>query len=195
MLLKPFLLLISATLVCLDVIWFQHAFRFSTQSEAPKGSQDPLLATLSAYKGWTLVNPAPVLMAPQAAIACAQAVGRTDKSPHLNKFISVYVNETGREAMTTQISPKFPPGSMIVKEKLASESSQQPELLTAMVKHEKGYNPASGDWEYLVLDGHASEIKERGSLESCNSCHAAYQQSDFVTRTYLPLETVRKLHK
>lgn len=93
--------------------------------------------------------------------------------------------------MTTKQRPKFPIGSMIVKEKLGSPDSTTPEVLTAMIKREPGYNPDSGDWEYLVLDGAASKIVEQGKLTRCSGCHRPYQHSDFITRTYLP-QTVRE---
>ena len=154
---------------------------------------DLLLSGLSSYKKWTLVNPVPQLMELPVAVACARVIGRTEESPHTHKYILVYVNETGRTAMMKQLVPIFPTGSMIVKEKLSDKDSKTPELLTAMVKREKGYNPDSGDWEYVVLDGSASEIKERGTLASCNSCHLNYKHSDFVTKTYLPRELIQKL--
>jgi hypothetical protein len=57
-----------------------------------------------------------------------------------------------------------------------------PELLTAMVKREKGYNPSCYDWEFLVLDGKAERILERGKLVRCQSCHQdkQYQRTDGV---------------
>jgi hypothetical protein len=90
--------------------------------------------------------------------------GRQEPSPHLHKYISVFVNPVGREQMMTKQTPEFPVGSMIVKEKLATADSTTPELLTAMIKRAPGYNPEGGDWEYLVLDGTASKIVERGKL-------------------------------
>lgn len=161
--------------------------------ERVDGNPDPLIAEFSDYKKWTLVNPVPELMEARAAFDCARVLGRDEGSPHLNKYISVYVNEVGRAAMLTQRTPRFPPGSMIVKEKLSSKTSITPELLTAMVKREQGYNPESGNWEYVVLNGTASAIMERGKLTNCQSCHAAYTRSDFVTRTYLPRELMLKL--
>lgn len=88
--------------------------------------------------------------------------------------------------MMTKENPKFPIGTMIVKEKLGSADSTKPELLTAMIKRGPGYNPEGGDWEYLVLDGAASKIVEQGKLERCSGCHRPYQNSDFITRSYLP---------
>ena len=154
---------------------------------------DSVLARFSRYRTWTLVNPSPVKMDPAVAALCAAIIPRPSVNPHQNKFISVYVNDVGQRAMMTELTPVFPQGSMIVKEKLSSKESQEPELLTAMLKREKGYNPDSGDWEYLVLNGSASKIVERGRLSSCSSCHAAYSGTDFVTRLYLPDDVRRKL--
>lgn len=148
------------------------------------------LSVLSKYRTWTLVNPSPLKMGPAVAQLCAAVIRQ---NPHRDKFISVYVNEIGKQAMMTQIHPKFPQGSMIVKEKLGSKDSQSPELLTAMIKREKGYNPESGDWEYLVLDGTASNITKLGKLIDCSGCHVAYQTTDYVTRTYLSDEARRQL--
>ena len=147
------------------------------------------LANLAHYRQWTLVNPTPQLMEPASAISCA--IYPTKQNPHFNKYVSVFVNSVGREAMMTKLNPKFPVGSMIVKEKLDKADSTKPDLLTAMIKREPGYNPESGDWEFLVLDGPASKIEERGKLTRCSSCHQPYEKSDFVTRTYLP-ETVKR---
>jgi hypothetical protein len=154
---------------------------------------DPDLEILAKYKTWKLVNPTPELMEPVPAISCGRVAGRDEGSPHLHKYVSVYVNSTGKDAMMKMAWPKYPIGSMIVKEKLGSADSNKPELLTAMIKREAGYNPESGDWEYLVLDGAASEIVERGKLTRCNGCHKAYTLWDFVTRTYLPRDVQKKL--
>lgn len=142
----------------------------------------PILAT---YRQWTLVNPTPQLMEPLPAKSCTMIPGRQEPSPHLHKYVSVFVNPIGREAMMTRGETKFPVGSMIVKEKLDSPDSKNPEMLTAMIKRSPGYNPESGDWEYIVLDGAASKIVEQGKLTRCSSCHKSYRHSDFVTRTYL----------
>jgi len=151
------------------------------------------LESIAKYKQWTLVNPTPELMEPLPANSCARIPGRDAGSPHLHKYISVYVNPVGTEAMMTQRRPKFPVGSIVVKEKLPTADSDKPELLTAMIKREDGYNPDSGNWEYLVLDGAASAIDERGKLARCAACHVSYEANDFITRTYLPTSVRQKL--
>lgn len=163
----------------------------SHSSPSPTTESD--LAKLAKYRKWTLVNPTPQLMEPTSAISCTIIPGRQKPSPHLNKYISVFVNSVGREEMMTKLSPKFPIGSMIVKEKLGSADSTMPEVLTAMIKRGPGYYPEGGDWEYLVLDGAASQIIERGKLTRCSGCHRPYERGDFVTRTYLPETVLSKL--
>jgi len=90
--------------------------------------------------------------------------------------------------------PKLPQGSIIVKEKLADPNSKNPELLTVMHKREKGYNPKSGDWEYLVIDGTGKQVQAQGRLENCQSCHAQWKRTDFVSRAYLGESEATQLH-
>lgn len=159
---------------------------------SPSASESNL-ASLAEYRQWTLVNPEPQLMEPLSALSCAIILGRQEPSPHLHKYVSVFVNPIGREEMMTKRRPKFPVGTMIVKEKLGRPDSVVPEMLTAMIKRAPGYNPESGDWEYLVLDGAASKIIEQGKLTRCSGCHRPYEYSDFITRTYLPQAVREKL--
>lgn len=146
-------------------------------------------AEIAHYKEWKLVNPTPQRVDPALSASCSRPFPLVDGGPHAHKYISVYVNSIGADAMLHQRQPVFPEGSIIVKEKLNDATSKEPELLTVMRKREPGYNAASGDWEYLVLDGTAANITDRGKLAGCNSCHTAYKSTDFITRAYLPRET------
>ena len=60
-----------------------------------------------------------------------------------------------------------------------------PELLTAMVKRESGYDPEHGDWEFLTLDGRGKTVTSRGKLKNCQSCHDSQENEGFVFRNYL----------
>jgi hypothetical protein len=106
-------------------------------------------------------------------------------NPHRDKYFTVYVNGAGREAMLRQKAPIFPEGSVIVKEKLPAKDSDTPELLTVMIKRKKGFDPASGDWEYAVVDGGGTMVEGRGNLQYCQSCHIANRETDYIFRTYL----------
>jgi hypothetical protein len=189
-------LLIVLALVSVNLAGSRYS-RVITPSSAPAATareKDAMLSDLAGYKKWTLVNPVPQLMDPQAALDCRAPIGGpTANDPHSTKYISVYVNQIGRSAMMEQSVPNFPVGSMIVKEKLSEKNSRTPDLLTVMVKHKQGYNTAGGDWEYLVLSGDALVIQSRGKLASCQLCHSAYQHSDSVSRIYLPEDVRRQL--
>jgi len=192
--LKIKLALLSLTIFVIAASAYSSATRTTVAPRASQHGADTDLESLSQYRKWTLVNPVPVRMLPAVAALCAAPMpAAVTQSPHQDKFVSVYVNEAGRSAMMLQLAPEFPSGSMIVKEKLSTGRSQTPELLTAMIKREKGYNPQSGDWEYLILDGAASHIVRRGKLADCASCHLAYEKTDYVSRIYLPEEARRQL--
>jgi hypothetical protein len=151
---------------------------------------------IAGYRTWTRVNAEPQLMPDQVSALCAAPVpSRADApaNPHRHKYLMVYVNDTGRQAMLEQKNPAFPEGSVIVKEKLSEKSSQTPELLTVMIKHRTGFNPANGDWEYMVVDGTGTNVSAHGKLENCQSCHSAKPETDYVFRTYLPREVMTKL--
>jgi Cytochrome P460 len=154
---------------------------------------------IAGYRNWQKVNPEPQIMHARTAQLCAPILpvranvdGPTN--PHKEKYISVYVNEIGRSAMMEKLKPSFPKGSVIVKEKLPEISSQNPELLTVMIKRSKGFNPVTGDWEYMVVDGTGTKVEARGKLENCQGCHLAQPQTDFIFRTYLSADARNKLH-
>lgn len=109
------------------------------------------------------------------------------KNPH-EKGIKTFARYFANDLANAEIykdAPKFPVGSVIVREKLLNAEDAQPELVTVMVKREKGFNPKNGDWEYLVVEGGLSKITKREKKGSCAACHAQAEQTDFVFKTYL----------
>ncbi len=154
---------------------------------------------IEGYKNWTKVNSVPQLMPERIAASCSLwSAGKGviidgPANPHRDKYFTVYVNEIGRRAMLGQKQPKFPEGSVIVKEKLPAQDSRTPELLTVMIKQKQGFNPASGDWEYMVVDGTGTKVEGRGNLQNCQSCHVGYQKNDYIFRTYLSKEVASRL--
>ena len=95
-------------------------------------------------------------------------------------FGVVYVNSLAREFFN---AAQFPPGAIIVREKLAKVDDAQPQLLAVMIKRVRGFNPKANDWEFLMLDGAMDKILERQKEGSCLDCHAAQKQRDFVYAT------------
>ena len=166
----------------------------TTRSFSSPELPDSSVKEIAGYRGWSRVNTEPQLMPDRTAALCAApSLPAASKNPHTNKYVTVYVNDIGRKAMTEELNPYFPEGSVIVKEKLPDKSSQTPELLTVMIKREKGFNPTSGDWEYMVVDGTGTTVQARGKLENCQSCHTGRSGTDYVFRTYLPNVVLNKL--
>jgi hypothetical protein len=109
------------------------------------------------------------------------------KNPHekgVKTFARVFANELAISEIYKD-APRFPEGAIIVREKLLNAEDTKPELVTVMVKREKGFSPKTGDWEYLVIEGGLDKIKSREKTGSCSKCHAAAGQTDFVFKTYL----------
>lgn len=196
-------LIIGAAAVFLLVltVWSGGRFRVASFSAAAVRI-DPIgkpVKEIAGYRNWTRVNTEAQRMEMQTAQLCAAvlpSIGNNlngPTNPHRNKYILVYVNATGREAMMEMRKPNFPKGSVIVKEKLPDKSSQTPELLTVMIKREKGFNPATGDWEFMEVDGSGTKVESRGKLENCQGCHLARPNTDYIFRSYLPDEVSNKL--
>jgi len=183
--------------VCVALV-LSAAITLRSRSQEPARASGPDITqavtdeVISGYKKWTRVNPKPTQVPAQVAQLCAPAFAPV--SPHASdKYITVYVNDIGRHAMMEEKTPHFPQGSVVVKEKLTNFKSTTPELLTVMVKRERGYNPESGDWEYMIIDGNGLSVKERGKLENCQSCHLVDKSTDYVSRNYLPAEVAKQL--
>lgn len=183
------------------LVAFICIFNFSIKNETSIAQTKPKqVKEIEGYRNWKKVNATPYLMPDVVAKSCViykSASGEpVDHStyPHDDqKFLTVYVNDIGRKAMFEQQKPKFPEGSVIVKEKLSDRGSQTPELLTVMIKQEKGFNPENGDWEYMVVNGDGTKAEGRGNLANCQACHFNRQETDYIFRTYLSKAEYNKL--
>jgi hypothetical protein len=166
-------------------------------SEVVVDDNGPTPALISGYRQWTRVNPEPQIVPSQIAIQCAAPTlaqrQLEDDNPHRDKLVVVYVNEVGRAAMMEQKKPVFPVGSIVVKEKLTTKDSAEPELLTVMRKREPGYDPERGNWEYMVFDGPGKALQASGKLEKCQGCHLLERNTDYISRRYLPTNVWQKL--
>jgi hypothetical protein len=105
---------------------------------------------------------------------------------HESLFSRVYVNEIGRHTLLNEADPKYPVGTIIVREKFWGGQDAQPELVTVMAKRQKGFNALINDWEFLIFDGPKMSKKTDVKTENCLACHKQKEKDDFVFRTYLP---------
>jgi len=60
---------------------------------------------------------------------------------------------------------------------------KRPELLTIMIKREKGFNPRCGDWEFRTAG--SSKQLNTGDVSKCVSCHLQVSKADYTFRTYV----------
>jgi len=118
----------------------------------------------------------------------------TGKSEHEALFGDVYINDIGKEAMLTAKYPSFSVGTIIIRKTIKMFNAlNKDEGLTVMVKREKGFNPENGDWEFLVIEGDMSKIRQREKTGSCVQCHSRQKANDFVFRSYLSEDVRSKL--
>jgi len=117
-------------------------------------------------------------------------------NPHVPRVFKLYVNPTGKAALLSMKATPFPVGSIVVKEKYVAPpmkkgdwapkplpKNAKPELLTVMIKREKGFNPASGDWEYQVVSGDVSKVETK-SVDYCVKCHATATKQDYIFKRH-----------
>ncbi|HEX8552886.1 MAG TPA: cytochrome P460 family protein [Abditibacteriaceae bacterium] len=166
----------------------------TAKSKSPE--EKPKVPAIKNYRKWNLANTQPYFVAAPQAVLCAPPSVSRQRSlanPHEDKWIRVWVNEAGREPLLHQKTPVFPRGAVIVKEKLAEKTSVKPELLTVMIKRDKGFDAKNGDWEYYVMNGDATEVHQGGKLQNCQSCHIPQKENGYVFRDYLPEDVRRAL--
>jgi hypothetical protein len=105
-------------------------------------------------------------------------------SLHEGFWIHVYVTPGGHDMMSTG-KGVYPPGTIILKQKLRDAGGRKTELFTGMLKREKGYAPQVGDWEFFVLSSRANRVFLNQELFSCAECHQSFHATDFVSRSYV----------
>jgi hypothetical protein len=185
----------AAVVLAIGSLGFLFARKSETQTLNPIKTPETMLigaADIAGYKKWTKVNDKPYFEASRLSMLCTRPTKdqiAAKPNPHTDTLINVYVNAAGENEMLAKKNPNFPVGTVVVKEKFSG--ARTPELLTVMIKREKGFNPEVGDWEFMTLNGEATEVTARGKLENCQACHLNYEQTDFITRKYLP-ENIRQ---
>jgi hypothetical protein len=110
--------------------------------------------------------------------------GTDNAADHQFSFGVVYANSLANSEILKD-DPKFPVGSIIVREKNQTETSLIPQTIIAMVKREKGFSSKTGDWEFIVLNGGNMKLQSRETTGSCSACHVQTEKTDWVFRNYI----------
>jgi len=131
------------------------------------------IPNITISRGRTVIRPNGQFPAPPRKRPAGNGHTASEKS-----FGVVYANDLARAAFAT--GARFPVGSVIVRERLLNPSDATPQLLAVMIKRAPGFHPKGGDWEFLLVNGSASEVIDRQKKGSCLDCHASQRGKDFV---------------
>ncbi len=143
--------------------------------------------TLRAYKAMHKMNESPRSIAHQFAIRCsltppAEIKAATDHyGPHFQPYVNVYMNDPAQNHFTSQEKGAYPPGSIVVKEKLVyttaphthpdGNARTETTAIAGLVKHAPGYNAETGDWEFFFAGADGKMERSPAKLASCAECH------------------------
>ena len=105
------------------------------------------------------------------------------QNPH-EGWIHVYVTRQGEEVIRTG-KGVYPPGTIILKQKLSDAAGKKAEFFTGMVKRAKGYDPEAGDWEFFVMNAEATIARPPLNVQSCVDCHAPFRTGLCLRKRYL----------
>lgn len=120
-----------------------------------------------------------------------------ETGPHASHYVHYYLNGAAQLHRDAHQGTAYPPGSVIVKEKLWGGDAGREDVgrsrdlarsrdftritaVAGMIKLEPGANPKAGDWEFFYflepLEGSTEQIRERKKLKelkSCAGCHSS----------------------
>ena len=103
---------------------------------------------------------------------------------HKFTFGEVYANDLAKAEIEKE-NPQFPVGSIIIREKNETATSQTPQVVIAMVKREQGFSKDSGDWEFFTFNGADLKMQRRETKGDCATCHIQAVKTDWIFRDYL----------
>lgn len=132
----------------------------------------------------TRVTDVPFRMSRPSSTLCRGSIASYPDNPHGYHYCHVFVSEPGANVLLSG-KGTYPVGTVIIKQKFTDASGSNTTLFTVMEKMRKGYDTEFGDWEYSVFDSNGKDIQSRGRIKSCISCHAAFSDTDYVTRAYM----------
>jgi hypothetical protein len=122
--------------------------------------------------GTTATEPAPPPWDLAAQLRRVHPASPRTPSDHLTGQLDGEVLVDDAATAYPALGPLRPiaPGATLI-ERLYPHGVPDVAAYFAMAKRAPGYDPAGGDWEYLVLDA-AGHIEQRGRLPLCGRCHA-----------------------
>lgn len=143
---------------------------------------------LDGYQQWPMLTPGPVDVSERQFFSCAIVIvdreagnsPQDNQGPHWSPAVRVYANPIAKAAIDGKLA-KFPPGSILVKEKLLDRKIH---AITAMIREPDGYDhsEAKNHWRFFYVDKY--EELQFGRIESCRKCHQKAAKTDFAFLKY-----------
>jgi len=96
-----------------------------------------------------------------------------------NAFVDIYVNELAKEAYEKRLD-LYPVGSEVFKPLYNDNNRTHLARLAIMIKMQKGYDSANGDWWYGVYDPSGTDAWHQGRIKHCIDCHAVAKETDYM---------------
>jgi mono/diheme cytochrome c family protein len=108
------------------------------------------------------------------------AQAREKHGPHTAHYIQVYGNPIAIETFGKGQGRLFPPGTVIVKEKLMASPQGMVAGVAFMMKRGTPQFASTGGWEFAYYP----RSGESASLQACAACHRSAASKDFVFGQY-----------
>jgi hypothetical protein len=158
----------------------------STSAQAGSPSEVPSLASVQqSYLRWTRHTEKPQAISSEIFSLC-RGPSQTEQafvtSPHGdNLYLLDWLNEAAVRGEAQLGKSPFPVGAAIVKEKLTQNENGTYAVaaLGLMLKHEPGFDPSHGDWEFGYWTASAGLSGGVSGAGQCGGCHAA-SKTDYV---------------
>lgn len=103
----------------------------------------------------------------------------TPTPEHSFSYGVVYANNLAAPEIGKS-TPRFPVGSILVRERLLEPTSPVPTTVIAMLKRQPGFGKATGDWEFMMMNGADLKLITRETTGNCAECHSQAQKTDRV---------------
>jgi hypothetical protein len=144
-------------------------------ADAPIPTPETVVKTYT--KKLTRLTDKPKSISAELAGMCTTIPADKKFGPHSRHFVHQYRNELAMAA-----KGNFPPGSVLVKEKLSPIEKDGGQLAvvyaTGMIKQPAGTSPKSGDWLFFeIVEGKAETAK----MEGCAGCHSGAKRDHVFT--------------
>jgi hypothetical protein len=101
------------------------------------------------------------------------------QSDHNLSYGVVYANDIAALEINNS-TPRFPVGSILVRERLTEPTSPVPTAVIVMLKRPAGFSKATGDWEFFMMNGADMKLVSRETTGNCAACHTRAEKTDWV---------------